>query len=99
MAYHSDMFYEQAEQSYAVAEALSPSTWRWTYYRALVQDARGEADGLVLGLRKVVAAAPEFSPAWWRLGDAEFKAGRYELTAPATPPNISSLRCSSARSH
>jgi tetratricopeptide (TPR) repeat protein len=77
------MFYEQAERCYAVAEALSGSAWRWTYYRALAQDARGDADGLVVGLRRVVAAAPDFSPAGWRLGEAEFKAGHYDRAGEA----------------
>jgi len=68
--------YDQAERCYAVAEQLSGFAWRWTYYRALAQGARGDADGLAAGLRRVVAAAPEFSPAWWQLGEMEFKAGR-----------------------
>jgi len=77
LAYHADMFYEEAARSYAIAEALKGDEWRWTYYRALVHDARGETEPLAAALRRVVAAAPEFAPAWWRLGDAEFKARRY----------------------
>ena len=34
-------------------------------------------------MRRVTAAAPDFGPAWWRLGEAEFKAGRYEGAAEA----------------
>jgi tetratricopeptide (TPR) repeat protein len=83
LAYHADMFYEQAQRCYAIAEELSGSAWRWTYYRALAQGARGDADGLAVGLRRVVAAAPEFSPAWWQLGEVEFKAGRYERAEEA----------------
>src|SRR5262245_17023834 len=45
LTYQSDMFYEQAEKSYAVAEELSPSLWRWRYYWALVQEAGGEVRG------------------------------------------------------
>ena len=29
-------------------------------------------------MRRVVEEAPEFGPAWWRLGEAEFKQARYE---------------------
>jgi tetratricopeptide (TPR) repeat protein len=72
------MFYDQAERCYQIAEDLSGFAWAWSYYGALVRDARGDANGLVAGLRRVVAAAPDFSPAWWRLGEVEFKAGRYE---------------------
>lgn len=83
LAYHADMFYDQAERCYAIAEELSGFAWRWTYYRALVHDARGVADGLTAGLRRVVAAAPDFGPAWWRLGEVEFKAGRYDRAEEA----------------
>ena len=76
LAYHADLLYDQAERCYAVAEQLSGFAWRWTYYRALAQGARGDADGLAAGLRRVVARAPRFSPAWWQLGEMEFKAGR-----------------------
>jgi tetratricopeptide (TPR) repeat protein len=34
-------------------------------------------------MRRVVQAAPDFGPAWCRLGDAEFKAGRYDSAAEA----------------
>ena len=83
LAYHADMFYDEAEKSYEIAEKLSGYAWTWTYYRALVRDARGDPRGLETGLRRVVAAAPEFSPAWWRLGEVEFKAARYESAEDA----------------
>jgi tetratricopeptide (TPR) repeat protein len=83
LAYHADLFYDQADRCYAAAEGLSPPDWRWTYYRALVQSARGNGDGAVAGMRRVVAEAPEFGPAWWRLGEAEFKAGRYDRAEEA----------------
>jgi tetratricopeptide (TPR) repeat protein len=81
-AYHADMFYEQAQRCYEIAEALS-GDWHWTYYAALGSSARGDAEGLMLRLRRVVAQAPEFDAAWWQLGEAEFKAGRYEQAQDA----------------
>ena len=83
LAYHADMFYDQAQRGYAIAEELRGASWRWTYYRALAQGARGDADGLAAGLRQVVAAAPGFSPAWWQLGEADFKAGHYDRAGEA----------------
>jgi tetratricopeptide (TPR) repeat protein len=77
LAYHADMFYEQAERCYEIAEALS-GDWHWTYYAALASSARGDAEGLTRRLRQVVARTPDFAPAWWQLGDAAFKAGRYD---------------------
>jgi tetratricopeptide (TPR) repeat protein len=77
LAYHADMFYEQAERCYEIAEALS-GDWHWTYYAALASSARGDAESLTRGLRRVVAQVPDFGPAWWQLGEAAFKAGRYD---------------------
>lgn len=83
LAYHADLFLDQADRAYAVAETLGGGAWRWTYYRALAHGTRGDNDALADGLRQVVAAAPEFGPAWWRLGEAEFKAGRHDSAAEA----------------
>jgi hypothetical protein len=41
LAYHADLFYDLAERCYALVEALVPSEWQWTYYRALAEGARG----------------------------------------------------------
>ncbi len=83
VAYHADLFYDHAERAYALAEELDGAEWRWSYYRALVRGMRGDTDGLSNGLRQVVAAAPDFGPAWWRLGEADFKARRYERAGEA----------------
>jgi tetratricopeptide (TPR) repeat protein len=83
LAYHADLIYDRAEGCYVLAEVLDPSDWQWTYYRALAASERGSVDGLAIGMRSVVAVAPEFGPAWWRLGEAEFKKGRYDAAADA----------------
>jgi tetratricopeptide (TPR) repeat protein len=83
LAYHADMVYDPAERCYALVEALDPSDWQWPYYRALAESARGSSSTLAAGMRKVVALAPDFGPAWWRLGEAEFKEGRYDAAAEA----------------
>jgi tetratricopeptide (TPR) repeat protein len=83
LAYHADMFFDEAERCYARAEELSPADWHVTYYRALAQGERGNVALLATSMRRVVAAAPEFGPAWWRLGEAEFKQARYERAAEA----------------
>lgn len=82
LAYHADMFYEQAQRCYELAEELS-GDWSWTYYAAIASGARGDAEGLTVRLRQVVAKAPDFTPAWWQLGEAAFKAGRYEQAQQA----------------
>lgn len=74
-AYHADLFYEEAARCYRVVEDLA-GDWRWTHARALVHAARGEDAAATAALRQVVVAAPEFSPAWWQLGELAFKSGR-----------------------
>jgi tetratricopeptide (TPR) repeat protein len=83
VAYHADMYFDLAERCYVVASNLEPGEWRWRYYHALIQAERGGGQALVASLRTVVADAPRFAPAWLRLGDAEFKAGRYDAAAEA----------------
>jgi tetratricopeptide (TPR) repeat protein len=83
LAYHADMFFEQASRCYEVAADLDGEDWRWTYYRALIVAERGGGGPLAEMLRTVTTAAPQFGPAWLRLGDAEFKAGRYDAAAAA----------------
>ena len=83
LAYHADMFFDAAERCYDVAARLAPGEWRWTYYRAVIQSERGGGDALVASLRQVVERAPQFGPAWLRLGEAEFKAGRYDRAEEA----------------
>jgi tetratricopeptide (TPR) repeat protein len=83
LAYHADMYYTHAERCYRHAEALSPNDWRWTYYRALIQHERGNGNAVAEILGRVVGIAPDYSPAWWRLGEAEFKEGRYDRAEQA----------------
>ena len=83
LAYHADMFFDHADRCYAHVAALEPEAWRWMYYRALIRAERDGGPDLAPQLRQVVERAPEFGPAWLRLGDAEFKAGRYDAAADA----------------
>jgi len=101
VAYHADMLFSQADRCYALAMELDSSQWRWRYYRALIQAERGEDESLVEDLRLVLEQAPGFGPAWQRLGDALFKARRYDeareawqraATAPPSDANQPSPR-------
>jgi len=83
VAYHADMFFDDAERCYALVIEMEPSQWRWRYYRALIQAERGGGDALIDNLRRVVNQASGFGPAWQRLGDALFKAGEYEQAREA----------------
>ena len=72
------MFFDEADRCYALVIELDSSQWRWRYYRALIQAERGGGEPLVENLRRVVNQATDFGPAWQRLGDALFKAGKYD---------------------
>lgn len=76
IAYHADLFYDEAARCYAALEALDANNWRWTYYRALVHAARGDDSAAAVAFRRVSDRAPDFSPAAWQLGESSFKAGR-----------------------
>jgi tetratricopeptide (TPR) repeat protein len=82
IAYHANMFYEQADRAYALTEQLG-GDWRWSYFRALVHEARGDPAAVSTALQDVVARAPQFGPAWWRLGEADFKVGRRDAARKA----------------
>jgi tetratricopeptide (TPR) repeat protein len=73
----------EADTAYALAEELDGSEWRWTYNRALVHEVRGDVAAAAAALRRVVAQASHHSPAWWRLGDAEFKLGQLDAANDA----------------
>jgi tetratricopeptide (TPR) repeat protein len=83
LAYHADMFFDLAERCYEVATGLAPDDWQWIYHRAIIQSERGGGEALVTNLRRVVEQAPQNGAAWLRLGEAEFKAGRYDEAATA----------------
>jgi tetratricopeptide (TPR) repeat protein len=83
LAYHADMLFDEASRCYDVIVELDPRTWRWHYLRALLDAERGGSPELAGRLRRVIELAPDFGPAWLRLGDAEFKASRYDAAAEA----------------
>jgi tetratricopeptide (TPR) repeat protein len=83
IAYHADMFFDLAERCYELAADLAPDDWRWIYNRAIIQSERGGGEALLANLRQVVERAPQQGAAWLRLGEAEFKAGRYDEAAQA----------------
>jgi tetratricopeptide (TPR) repeat protein len=82
-ALHADMLLAEAEHCYGVLETRDSSAWAWSYYRILILNERGGGDDLARDLRLVAGRAPDFAPAWWRLGEAEFKRGRYGAATEA----------------
>ena len=94
MAYHADLFYEQASAAYQLAAELDPANWRWIYYRALIHFERGDAMAASEALAAVVAHEPGFALAWWRLGETAFKQGRYQDAETAYSQAVSTALAS-----
>jgi tetratricopeptide (TPR) repeat protein len=81
-AYHADVLFDAAARCYERVTELD-GDWRWRYGRALIDIELGGAEGLSDRLRAIAGEAPDFAPVWLRLGDAEFKAARYDEAAEA----------------
>jgi len=79
---HADLLFDEAIRCYDHVRALDDG-WRWDYARALIDIELGGEPGLAGRLRAIAARAPPFAPVWLRLGEAEFKAGRYDEAAAA----------------
>jgi Tfp pilus assembly protein PilF len=83
MAYHADVFYDEAARCYARATALDPEAWRWWYYTALLMEELGASESEALALHHVVRVNPEFTLAWFRLGETQLKSGQYDRAEKA----------------
>jgi hypothetical protein len=81
-AYHADLLFDAAAGCYRALVPLDDG-WRWRYARALIDIELGGDERLSDRLRTIAGAAPDFAPVWLRLGDAEFKAARYDAAAEA----------------
>ena len=101
--FHANLRAADALAAYGVAERTAPSEWRWTYLRALLHEERGEQSLERAALERVIASAPDFGPAWYRLGELAFKQERLDdattayqraraasAEAPFMPPGVAS---------
>jgi tetratricopeptide (TPR) repeat protein len=98
MAYHANLFLEQAAAAYGIAARLAPNDDRWAYCQAFLQEELGNEPQQVKFLQDTVRLKPDHVPALLRLADGEFKrdnldeaAGHYERAANA-PEGRSSLQ-------
>ena len=90
MAYHADLLPDRAAQAYERAALLDPRDWRWPYYLALVETDHGNTEAAVGRLHDVVSLQPDLALAWWRLGEAEFKRGRFDAAIAAADHALAS---------
>ncbi len=103
LVYHASLDTARALQTYAIGEGLAPTDWRWTYYRGLLHEERGEQEAAAARFARVTAAAPHHGLAWYRLAEIAFKQGQADAAADAyqkaraAPPATSQLAGQSAR--
>ena len=58
----------QAAADYEIAVRLDDQEPRWRYRQALLRARRGEINGALADLERVIARAPDYAPARWRQG-------------------------------
>ena len=98
MAYHANLFLDQAAGAYRIAARLAPDDYHWVYCQAFLQEEIGNEPEQVKFLQQTVRLKPDHVPALLRLADGEFKRDRldeaahhYERAASA-PDGRSSLQ-------
>ena len=98
MAYHANLFLEQAAGAYRIAARLAPNDYQWAYCQAFLQEENGNEQEQVKFLQQTVRLKPDHVPALLRLADGEFKrdrldeAAHYYERAASAPDGRSSLQ-------
>jgi tetratricopeptide (TPR) repeat protein len=98
MAYHANLFHEQAAGAYRIAARLAPDDYHWVYCQAFLEEENGNEQEQVKSLQQTVRLKPDHVPALLRLADGEFKrdsldeAARYYERAASAPGGRSSLQ-------
>ena len=98
MAYHANLFLEQAESAYRIAARLAPDDFHWAYCQAFLQEENGNEQGQVKSLLQTVRLKPDHVRALLRLADSAFKrdrldeAAQYYERAARAPDGHSSLQ-------
>ena len=98
MAYHANLFLEQAASAYRIAARLAPGDYHWAYCQAFLLEENGNEQEQVKFLLQTVRLKPDHVPALLRLADGAFKrdrldeAARYYERAARAPDGHSSLQ-------
>ncbi len=81
--YHANGFTAEAEACWAILQQEQPAEGRWPYYRAELRRMVSDDGAMVQLWRQTVTAAPDYAPAWQRLGDQALKTGQPDEAAQA----------------
>jgi tetratricopeptide (TPR) repeat protein len=81
MAYHANLFLEQAAGAYRIAARLAPGDYQWAYCQAFLAEENGNEEEQARFLQETVRLKPDHVPALLRLADVEFKQDRLDEAA------------------
>ena len=81
MAYHANVFLEQAAGAYGIAARLAPNDYQWVYCQAFLQEENGNEPEQVKLLQQTVRLKPDHVPALLKLADGAFKRDRLDEAA------------------
>jgi len=81
MAYHANLFFEQARQAYRIAAREAPRDYQWAYCQAFLQEESGNEKEEFRLLQETVRLKRDYIPALLKLGDGFFKLDKLDEAA------------------
>jgi tetratricopeptide (TPR) repeat protein len=78
MAYHANLFLEQAARAYRIAARLAPGDYQWAYCQAVLEEENGNARQQLPLLEQTLRLKPDHVPSLLKLADAFFKLDRMD---------------------
>ena len=90
MAYHANLFVEQAARAYRIAAQLAPGDYQWVYDQAFLEEENGNEEAQLKLLQQTLRLKPDHALALLKMADSLFKLDRldeaahyYEMAAKA----------------
>ena len=81
MAYHANLFFEQAAQAYRIAAREAPGDYQWAYCQAFLQEESGNEKEELRLLQETVRLKRDYAPALLKLADGFFKLDKLDEAA------------------
>jgi Flp pilus assembly protein TadD len=83
IVYHASLRPVEAQQAYALAEALDSENWRWAYYRGLLFEEHGDQAAALDAFARVAARAPGYGLVHFHIAEIQFKLVHLDEAAAA----------------
>jgi tetratricopeptide (TPR) repeat protein len=81
LAYHANLFLDQALRAYRIAARLAPDDYQWVYCQAFLEEENGNEKEELKLLEQTLRLKPDHVPALLKLADASFKLDRLDEAA------------------